>query len=103
MTIGRSRRSAVERMLLPNSVAVFGAETEAGRRVLANIRAGGFAGEVAAPGKLDGAPDLALIASEGPAARADLATLASAGGAAAVLLGRMATFFVAPSLLWGEG
>jgi len=89
MTIGRSRRSAVERMLLPNSVAVFGAETEAGRRVLANIRAGGFAGEVAAPGKLDGAPDLALIASEGPAARADLATLASAGGAAAVLLGRL--------------
>ncbi len=89
MTVARARRSLMERLLAPESVAVFGGESAEGARVRANLAAGGFCGTVLeAP--LRSAPDLAVIASFGAQVGADLAALRAAGGRAAVVVSHVA-------------
>jgi acetyltransferase len=76
----------------PASVAVLGCETEAGAQVLANLRAGGFAGPVmaAASGdELDGfpaAPDLALICNDEASVPQAFTALGRRGTSAAVVV-----------------
>ena len=77
----------------PASVAVLGCETEAGVQVLANLRAGGFAGPIMAAASgddlagLPGAPDLALVCSDGEAARQAIIALGRRGTTAAIVVG----------------
>jgi acetyltransferase len=79
-------------LLLPETVAVLGASTAEGARLLANLRAETFKGEIwpidhpHQVANLPGVPDVALIASSGDQARADVAALGAAGGRAAILL-----------------
>ncbi len=76
-------RSTLDRLLTPRTVAVFGADTSDGARLLANL--GDF------PQPLPGAaPDLALIAGTGGRVARDLAALAAQGGRAAVCTGGVA-------------
>ena len=74
----------------PNSVAVIGAESQVGRQVLANLRAGGFKGALPRPmaltdiAALPAAPDLAVFAT--PPTPELLAALAAKGTFAAVVV-----------------
>lgn len=79
-----------DRLFRPRSLAILGARTPLGERVLANVRAGGFAGAIhldddpaLLPKEIDSTPDLALICEP-----ADLAVgaLARAGCPAACVL-----------------
>ena len=88
MTIARTKRPFIERLLTPASVTVLGAATPDGARVLANLIAGGFQGLIQT-GSDDGVPDLAIIASAGPQAARDLAAFGAQGGTAAVLTGHL--------------
>ncbi len=76
-------RPTLDRLLAPQTVAVFGAHTSDGARVLANL--GDYPRP--APGE---APDFAVIASTGAQAERDLAALAALGGRAAVVTGPVA-------------
>jgi acetyltransferase len=74
----------------PASVAVIGAETEAGVRMLANIALGGFKGTVqqaATVADLQARPDLAIIATAADQAEPAMAALAAKGCFAAVVPG----------------
>ncbi len=84
MTIARTKRPFIERLLAPGSVSVRGPATPDGLRVLANLEAGGFAGEIGAL-----VPDLAIITSTGAQAARDLAAFGAQGGTAAVLTGQL--------------
>ncbi len=85
MTIARTKRPFIERLLTPDSVTVLGAATPDGARVLANLHAGGFTGQISDP-----VPDLAIITSTGAQAARDLAAFGAQGGAVAVLTGQLA-------------
>ena len=85
MTTPRAKRPYIERLLTPASVSVLGANTHDGIRVLANLDAGGFAGQTGAE-----VPDLAIITSAGAQAARELAELGARGGTAAVLTGHLA-------------
>ena len=87
MTTGRTKRTFIERLLTPASIAVFGAATPDGARVLANLAAAGFDGHLATTAT---AADLAVIATTGDQAARDLAAFGAAGGSAAVLTGQLA-------------
>ena len=90
MTVPRARRFAIETLFQPRSVAVLGDTAEAAR-VLANLRAGAFAGpvwpdEAAAPGSpLPGGADLAVVTGPEPRVAADLTALAAIGCQVAVV------------------
>ncbi len=84
MTIGRTKRPFIDRLLTPASVTVLGEATPDGVRVLANLKAGGFKGELGAA-----VPDLAIITSTGAQAARDLADFGASGGTAAVLTGHL--------------
>lgn len=77
---------------MPETVAVLGAGTTQGQRLLANLHAEPFKGEIwpierpHQVADLPGVPDVALIASSDDRARADLAALGAKGGRAAILL-----------------
>src|SRR6185437_13912228 len=74
----------------PASVAVIGAETEAGVRILANIALGGFKGTVqqaATIADLQAGPDLAIIATAADEAEPTMAALAAKGCFAAIVPG----------------
>ncbi len=89
MTVARARRSLMERLLAPESVAVFGGDTAEGMRLRANLEAGGFSGTILeAP--LGTAPDLAVVASGGAQVGADLAALRKAGGRAGIVVSHVA-------------
>ncbi len=78
-----------ERLFRPNGVAVIGAETETGARVLANLMMGGFHGAVHATtdaASLTQPVDLAFIATEPARAVPTMAALAAKGCFAAVVL-----------------
>jgi acetyltransferase len=72
-----------ERLFLPRSVQVLGADTSLGRQVQANLAAADFNGTILAPDDLS-PPDLAVIAADDPAAV--LPGLASRGCFAAVVV-----------------
>ena len=81
-------RLPLARLFRPASVAVIG-DDAAAATVLANLRAGGFAGPIHAAATADAlpaAPDLAVVAAAGPP-EAALAALAGLGTAAAILTG----------------
>ncbi len=81
----RTKRPFIERLLTPDSVTVLGGATPDGARVLANLAAGGFTGQIGAA-----VPDLAIITSTGAQAARDLAALGQRGGTTAVLTGQLA-------------
>jgi acetyltransferase len=99
-TTGRFRPEALFR---PGSVAVIGAETEAGSQVMANLLAGGFQGAVLPVGAgltavsgvlaypdidhLPIAPDLALVCRDGGGIEAIFSALARRGTHVAVVTG----------------
>lgn len=83
-------RSLTERLFRPASVAVLGMERPEGAAVLANLRAGGFAGRIqaAATGqKLEQAPDLAVLAVAEAEIAPALAALGAQGCTAAIVTG----------------
>ncbi len=86
-------RFHIERLLRPASVAVVGTATQAGQRVLANLRTGGFGGPIltaadaGAVAALPAAPDLALVCLDGDAVGAAFAALGRLGTRAAAVLG----------------
>ncbi len=84
MTTPRTKRPFIERLLTPGSVTVLGETTCDGARVLANLNAGGFTGQIGAA-----VPDLAIITSTGAQAARDLAAYGARGGTAAVLTGQL--------------
>ena len=77
----------------PASVAVLGSETEAGMQVLANLRAGNFAGLVMAAesgndlADLPSVPELALVCSDGKAAIQSITAVGRRGTTAAIVVG----------------
>lgn len=73
-----------ESLLRPGSVALLGAETEAGARILENLREGGFAGPIYTE---ISAADLSIIADETLDLKATYAALAAVGTFAAVVPG----------------
>jgi acetyltransferase len=75
-----------ERVFAPRSVAVSGAATALGRRVLANLRAAGFAGEIGTDDLRLQKPDLAIVADEAGDVPGALAHHAAAGARAAMVL-----------------
>jgi len=77
-----TQRFIIERLLAPRSVSVIGAATPEAARVMANLQAGGFRGEILPEGQ---APDLAVITSLPSRVPADLRALAAIGGATAVV------------------
>jgi acetyltransferase len=83
MTIPRLKRFAIERILAPRSVCVIGGETPDGARVLLNLRAAGFQGEILPDGA--GEPDLAVICAPPPEVAAAMRRLGNAGGTAAIV------------------
>jgi acetyltransferase len=91
--VAKPGRFRPEHLLHPASVLVLGAETEAGIQVLANLRAGGFAGPIlsAATGadlaSLPSVADLAVVCTDGAAVPDAIAALARAGTTAAIVLG----------------
>ncbi len=82
-----------EHLFRPTSVAVLGCETEAGVHVLANLRAGGFAGPImAAPSGddltgLETAPQLAILCNDEPTVAQAFTALGRRGTTAAVVVG----------------
>ena len=84
-----------ERLFHPRSVAVFGAETKEGAHLLANLRAGGFAGAIETPpdfaalSALAAAPDIALLAAPLENPHEALAALAARGSFAAIATAMM--------------
>ena len=91
--LAKPGRFRPEFLFRPASVAVLGAETDAGTQVLVNLRAGGFAGPVYAVDTgqtLDGlpaAPELAVICNDGAAVAGAFAALGQHGTSAAVVVG----------------
>ncbi len=69
-----TRNSPAEALFRPRSLALIGAATPSGRRILANLRRAGFPGPIHAvetPAELDAQADLGLIAAEvGPSLEA---------------------------------
>ena len=86
-----SGRFRPEALFRPHSLAVIGAETADGARVLANLRASGFAGPVTAVegaiADLAAAPDLAVLCGDATQTGAALAALGARGTRAAVVIG----------------
>jgi acetyltransferase len=90
--VGRFHPSSLFR---PESVAVIGADSTEGRQVLANLRGGGFAGDVVAVdgglaadiAALPKAVDLAVLAVRPDAVGGVIAALAAKGTFAAVVIG----------------
>jgi acetyltransferase len=79
-----------EFLFRPASVAVLGAQTEAGRQVLRNLREGGFAGAIMASessADLPSAPELAIVCGPAAALPEAFATLGRRGTTAAVVVG----------------
>jgi len=97
MTIARAKGFSIQRLLRPETVAVLGGETDAGKRVLANIAGSPFAGQLWIAGHdgvervaaLPGPPDLAVIASPGGRVEAELAALAAKGCRAAIVMSQV--------------
>ncbi len=87
MTVGRPKRFIIERLLAPASVRVIGGETPDGARVLANLGAGGFEGEIVGDNLL---PDLAVVACPPADVPAALRQLGALGGCAAVVTSHVA-------------
>lgn len=86
MTIPAIRRFDPARVFHPESVVLSGAHTATGARVLANLRAGGFRGTLAAePDELANA-DLALVADDAADVPAALARHAARGARGAIVL-----------------
>ena len=88
MSLRRRGRFDPDRLFRPRSLAVVGAGTALGERVLANLRAGGFQGAIhldGDPAAWDGAPDLALVC-DGADLAARLRALAGSGCFAACVL-----------------
>jgi len=83
MTIGRAK-SLPDRLFRPASVAVIGTNTPAGKRIRANLEAGGFQGPIW-HSELPNAPDLSVIASPSAEVEAALQRVAAAGGKIAVV------------------
>ena len=94
MTVPNAKpgRFRPEFLFRPASVAVLGSETKAGAQVLANLRAGGFAGPVlsAASGddlaSLPAAPELAVVCNDAAGVPQAFAALAGRGVTAAVVV-----------------
>jgi acetyltransferase len=76
------KRSVIERLLAPETVSVVGAETPEGARMLANLRAGGFKGEINPVGEL---PDLAVIACAAADVAGAMRVLGAQGGSVAIV------------------
>ncbi len=87
MTIARTKRFIIDRLLAPDSVSVIGADTPDGARVLANLREAGFAGRLLDEGEL---PDLAVVACKPAQVPAKLRALGAKGGCAAVVTSQVA-------------
>ena len=89
-TTAAKRKFDPERVFHPGSVCLSGSRTELGRRVLANLRGGGFTGSI---GAAEDAPvenaDLALVADDEPEIPAALAAHAARGARAAMVLSPM--------------
>ncbi len=96
MTPHSARRFAIERLFQPHSVAVLGADTPEGERIVANLREGQFAGALwpvdtaGSAAGLPHAPDLAVIAGPPADAARHLGALAALGCRAAVLTSQVA-------------
>lgn len=87
MTIAGVRRFNPARMFHPDSICLSGSGTELGRKILANLRAGGFTGTIgtAEHGGVQNA-DLALVADDAADVPAALAGHAARGAHGAIVL-----------------
>ena len=82
-------RFSAERLYAPASIALIGAETRAGQRVLTNMEQAGFAGRLMVAGSdtaLPEAPDLAVLACKPEQGAAALRALGAMGTRAAIAM-----------------
>ncbi len=92
-TVPKPGRFRPETLFHPASVVVLGGETEAGVQVLANLRAGGFAGPIMVADSgddlsgLPAIPDLAIVCVECDSVEHAFATLGRRGTPTAVVVG----------------
>ncbi len=88
-----ARRSTIEALFEPRAIAIIGADSAEGRILLANLRDGGFTGDVwpdPAWASLQRAPDLGVIAGASADAARDLKILADAGCRLAIVTNQVA-------------
>ncbi len=86
MTVPMKRRFDVARLFRPESVSLSGAATPLGQRILANLRTGGFTGQIGTDTELVENADVALVADEPADIQAALLRHARMGARGAVVL-----------------
>lgn len=89
MVVAAIRHFDPARVFHPESVSLSGSTTPLGRRVLANLRAGGFTGGIATEADEMQGADLALLADDAADVPAALARHAAAGARGAIVLSQV--------------
>ncbi|MGO9817365.1 MAG: GNAT family N-acetyltransferase [Acidocella sp.] len=91
MTVPMKRRFDAARLFRPESVSLSGTSTPLGQRILANLRAGGFAGQIGTDAEPVEHADVALVADEPGDIQAALLRHARMGARGAVVLSHKVT------------